>query len=450
MAKVLFIANAVVNFTKYSFDSFYEGFINALTRNGNDVYFMKANLFLDQEGKEQNFQINIKKNKVISYLKNLEPELIITFNNNITKDILDNTGCPVVFWSSESYDFLVSKDLIKKYESRYLFLHFDDYIRNQFIDNLHVNPKNNITTLLSTDVRAKKIKQDKNISFLGTLHGSNDEFDMLRKCLKTQKNRDLVLELLERIENAPLNSINLAKLHSKTTKISLMNTLSRYRRLTTLDALSDLDLHIYGGKKWLKVFDTFPYLSLSYRDGCIYTIDEVSDLYNSSKISINAAHIHSVSNLSYRVPDIMASNAVLLNKGKINKRYDPQGLIPHFNSPSEAKDLAIKIIKNPNYRKNIVDYCHKIVEAKLRFEHRLKEIEEILPIKLLHLSPKQGKYHFIDPDDFVSIAWKTISNANRSIMNLLPKSAISISHKLVLPFSKIIPEDIKRIYRDLG
>lgn len=447
MTKILFIANAVVNFTKYSFDSFYEGFINSLTRNGNDVFFLKANLFLNQDKNSQNFQLSIKKNKFIKYIKDLSPELIITFNNNITKEILDCTDCPVVFWSSESYDFLVSKNLIKKYESRYLFLHFDETIKKQFVKNLSLNPKKNITTFLATDIRTKNLKQDKNISFLGTIHGNNYEFGFIKKYITTQESRDQVLEFLGQIKASPLKKIDLHKLHSKITKNSLMNVLSRYQRLTTLDALHDLGLHIYGDKKWLDIFDTFPYLSLSYKDGYVCTLDEVSNLYNSSKISINAPHLQSESFLSYRCPDILASNAILLNKGKINTQYDPKGLIPHFNSPNEARELAIEMLKETNKRKDIVGYCHELVEQKLRFEHRLKELEQLLPIKLLRLK-KKGKYTFIDIDCFLPSSWKIISNCSTSAINFIPKSLVDIACKLSYPIRGLVPEDIKRACRN--
>jgi hypothetical protein len=447
MTRILFIANAVVNFTKYSFDSFYEGFINALTRNGNDVHFLKANLFLDQNKNQQNFQVNINKAKLVKYIKDIEPELIFTFNNNITKEILDATDCPVVFWSSESYDFLVSKELIKKYESRYLFIHFDETIRNQFIKNLSVKPQKNIATFLATDIRTKKVKQDKNISFLGTLHGTNKDFQAIKNFISSQKNRAHISRMLDKIKSAPLKALDLSNLAPNITKTTLMDLLSRYQRTTTLDALSDLGLYICGDKKWLEIFDSFPYLTLSYHDGYVCTLDEVSNFYNSSKISINSPHLQSESFLSYRCPDILASNAILLNKGKINRQYDPKGLIPHFNSPLEARDLAIKILDNQNQRQEIISYCHELVENKLRFEHRMKELEELLKIKLFN-SKKKGKYNFIEPDDFSSSAWKIVFSVSTAILGLLPSSTINSAYKLFYPIQQFIPEDIKRVCRN--
>ena len=447
MARILFIANAVVNFTKYSFDSFYEGFINALTRNGNDVYFMKANLFLDQNQNQQNFQLDINKHQLVTYIKNLAPEIIITFNNNITKEILDNTDCPVVFFSSESYDFLVSKDIIKEYESRYLFVHFDYTIKKQFIDNLLLNPKKNISTFLATDVKAKKVKQHINISFLGTLHGTQNEFQRIKDYIDNTEYRKHILVLLKKIKSSPLKALDLSKLPPNITKTSLMDIVSRYQRTTTLSALSDLGLHIYGGKKWLEIFDSFPYLSLVYQDGYICTLDEVSKLYNSSKISVNAPHIQSERFLSYRCTDILASNAVLINKSQINSQYDPKSMIPHFNSPQEAREVASKILENPNQRHDIVSYCHKLVEDKLRFEHRMKELEELLPITLFKPKTK-GKYIFIEPQDFSSIHWKLISNISSAAFNFFPKSILHYAYRVSYPIRQFIPEDIKRIYRN--
>ena len=446
MARILFIANAVVNFTKHSFNSFYEGFINALTRNGNDVYFMKANLFLDQNKHQQNFQLNIKQNKLVKCLKGIEPELIITFNNNITKEILDNTDCPVVFCASESYDFLVSSSLIKKYESRYLFIHFDENVRKQFIKNLSISAKKNTLTFLATDIKGKKIKQDKNISFLGTIQGTKKELQGIKDFISKQKDRNYISKLLDAIKNHPLTT-KLPELPPNITKTALMDLLSRYNRISTLDALSDLGLHVYGGHKWLEIFDSFPYLSLSYKDGFISTLEEASHLYNSSKMSVNVPHLQSESSLSYRCPDILASNAVLLNKGKINSQYDPKGLIPYFNSPTEARELAIKILDSPNQRQEIVSYCHELVEDKLRFEHRMQELEELLPIKLFH-PQKKGKYTFIEPDNFSAAHWKIISNISSATLNFLPKSILHNAYKLSYPIRQFIPEDIKNIYRN--
>lgn len=446
MARVLFIANAVVNFTKYSFDSFYEGFINSLTRNGNDVYFLKANLFLDQSCDAQNFQLNVNKKKLVEYIKNITPELIITFNNNITDELLANTDCPVVFWSSESFDFVVSKDLIIKYESRYLFLHFDEGIRKQFIENLSLNPKSNIATFLSTDVRPRTIEQDKNISFLGTLHGNKEEFRSLKRYLQSDKQRKEISRYIDKIKSMPLEIESVGE-ETAYSKKGLMNAISRHQRMKILDELSDLGLCIYGDKKWLEIFDSYPELSLTYRDGYVWSLEQVSDLYNSSKISINVPHLQSIHSLSYRCPDILASNAVLLNRGKMSKQYDPKGLIPYFTTASEARELAIKLLTESNRRFDIVGYCHEIVDEKLRFERRLKEIEDLLSISLLSLN-REGKYVFIDPDEFKSFLSAFTMNICASTMKILPKSAMEFIYKLLYPIKQIVPEEIKRIYRN--
>lgn len=448
MAKVLFIANAVVNFTKFSFDSFYEGFINSLKRNGNEVYFLKANLFFDQDENSQNFQLNIKKEKLLKYIKNLEPELIITFNNNITKELLDNTACPVACFSSESYDFLVSKELIKKYGPRYLFLHFANATYKQFIDNLLLSRKNNIITFLATDVKAEKRKQDKNISFLGTIHGTVNELNLIKELITSVEQRQAISEFITKIKYTPLNidDTTLENLNTKITKISLMNILSRYQRAKYLDELSDLGLHIYGGRKWLELFEFFPFLALSYKDNMVISLKETSNLYNASKISINIPHIQSLSFLSYRCADILASNAVLLNKGKLNKYYDPKGLIPYFTSPQEARRLAQEILSNPNKRQDITSYCHEVVEQRLRFEHRLKELEDLLSIKLLKPHIK-GKYVFLEPDDFLFSPWKMIRKISEAVINFTPSSLIEFTAcNLAFPIRRIIPEDIKRMY----
>src|SRR5574344_1187150 len=152
-------------------DSFVESFSNVLKRNGNDVLSITTNYFKD----EKKVFKYINTNKVIDEVKKFNPDLIIAFNNSLPSvKILEHTTCPIVLFAADSPSFFENKDIINKYIDRYFFVNSStDTLNaiNEWFQN--IKSERNLLFGHASDIRAKEMEKDINISFVGSIGNLN-------------------------------------------------------------------------------------------------------------------------------------------------------------------------------------------------------------------------------------------------------------------------------------
>ena len=146
----------------------------------------------------------------------------------------------------------------------------------------------------------------------------------------------------------------------------------------------------------------------------IVTLSDAERIYNSSKISLNLPHSHASNGMSWRVPDILASNACLLSNYVPDLKKLMSGYIdiPMYRSSLEAKELAVKLLKDEIWRNDIVCASQIMIEDKCRFEKKLLEIEKETNI-ILEDKRKKGSVKTINKD-IIYLNNKFNNNSNKN------------------------------------
>ncbi|GAB7269608.1 hypothetical protein DZS_10010 [Dickeya ananatis] len=137
---------------------------------------------------------------------------------------------------------------------------------------------------------------------------------------------------------------------------------------------------------------------------------------------------------SWRVCDILASNAVLLSCPqpdllKLSKGYVD---LPTYESPAEARDLATKLLNDPVWRKDLALGSQQMIDDKCRFEPKFKLIQDAIP-GVNMFSDKAGNVEWIDGLSLKynnKIKLNTLKGINRTrnILIMVLNREISVYH----------------------
>lgn len=402
MAKIVFLSISNVNWTnKLVADGFIESWAKVLSRNGNIVY----NIVLNR----------IKYREMGSKVLHIKPDLIVTFNNvGVCEKLLKKLDSIICLFGSDSIAFWESLDFIKDYPERYFILNhsYDTYsqVLNKFVN--FPKEKNIIFGHASDMRRLENIEQDINISFVGSLGNWNKSLvlyfeRMIKYCINKEDYtllytiKQYYMDTLKKIRNKALetswefppfwNNFNDLIPFNQ----SIILNLTTHRRFKILHEFIDLGLKIFSYPQIVDVLTYNPELfncvdlkpSVSFEDNQI--------TFNRSKISLNLPHGHAVNGFSWRVCEIMSTKAFLLSE----RRPDLESLMkqyidfPMFESDAEARAIAIKLLSNENWRKELVEASNKMIEENCRFEKKIYEMEQYLGLKLM--LNQVGEYHEI-------------------------------------------------------
>jgi len=190
----------------------------------------------------------------------------------------------------------------------------------------------------------------------------------------------------------------------------IVENISAKKRIQILSEISDLGLSIYGTRSWIDNLEYNPEIILSYKDKLVYSIKHNQNIYNSSKIGININHVQAKTGFSWRVCDIMASNACLVTEPKEDlKKLFPNIKIPTYTNKYEAYDVCKKILKEDNMRNEIVLSCQEIINKNYRFTNTIKNLEQVFCLSLI--GKQKGNITKL------SIEKRTILDKNAAIRN---------------------------------
>lgn len=263
----------------------------------------------------------------------------------------------------------------------------------------------------ASDFEAQDLKQDKNISFIGTNFNFAKQ-KPLKNLYDFVNNQENIDKFCQFINSFKKDIFKKPEIHLKDlgfsnsllgaiSHIDLLNLISSNSRIQTLAAIADLGLHLYGSKNWFDVIDYSLDLALSYKNQEISSVKENQDIYNSSKISINISHEQAGSAFSWRVRDIMACNSALISDPRqdLITEFGDYVKIPTYSNPFEARKLCEKLLQDDIWRKEIVQNSQRAINEKHRFKHRMKDIEQIIGVSLFD-EKKEGSIEILDNDKF--------------------------------------------------
>lgn len=378
----------------YAVACFYESFINGLIKAGNDVLVHLHNYFL---GDDRQLTLELKKQ-----IDEFNPDLAILFNNSLGGgNIYKVCQCPVLIYEVDSPIYYQNKEELKRDKDNIFFISCQEesieILKSEF------GIKDNKIALASffSEITAKPMEIKHNIVFLGSKFHTNRIYKFIKDDI-SQEEKETFASLLSELEEDPFVAFEiLVKKYNITQKIKkhfdipyYITALSDRNRIRVLANIADLGLAIYGNSGWMNYETNEPYLALSYNPKTLYSLKHNEDLYNSAKIGININVIQAVSGFSWRVCDILASNACLVSEYKTKlKSLFPKVPIPTFTNAYEARQTVKDLLANENKRLDIVSAANEAIETGFRLKHTLKVLEEISGVPLQNSG--KGKVKFI-------------------------------------------------------
>lgn len=414
MAKVIVIhyGGMLVN-GKYKTFIFYEGLVEALRKNGNDVMEIITNDFLGRPWNGSNkLKPKINRSKLIKDIVGFDPDLIISFNNSSIEGLEKEVSCPIAVWDADHFYHFNDLDQLRANKERYLFFcsQSSDIADCQKIIGADLNQCFLVkpATSVRSDVTHKKTN---NILFIGTPFFNNDEKG------KFYEYKKAYIELVKKMIRGEESKESL--LHSYRKRIpevdqTILDFGSVPNRANTLAHVGPLGLRIHGGAGWLEIGLDFSLdIFSAYDPRLVYSVSQTEEAYNGSKIGLNINHTQAKSGYSWRVMDILASSAVLVSnysKDLADDLGDLAGEI-FYNTPQEAYELCKRLLQDEDLRMRIVRRSNEIVSRSHTWDIRVGEIEKILQIKLTNKQALGGKYILLDAKDYLSWFSEKIVNA---------------------------------------
>ena len=402
------MANIVVSFfnsliqlgDKNGCAPYYQAFLQGLRDSGNNVLcfqFLKQQVVNDERIPEE----------YLEKIKAFNPDIFIFFNNQFWL-IQKEFNCPVYIYDVDSPTGYCNSNLIKDNINNYKFITQQTDGADMIIDSLGAN-KNNIKYIPPyTMIKAQQVEQSINIGFLGTNWAYTDFNSIINFISQAHSHEDKIVarrvyELFEKYPTMTSDEIYENFNLQANKKLKLDNLyytacrVSGIKRLRYLENIADLGLEIRG-LFWENnpVLATYPELLFSYSKEITTTIDKVAQFYNSTKLQLNTKHIQAKSGFSWRVADILATNACLVSEYASD--IEKFGFkIPMFISLNEEREICEKLLKNENMRKDIVAHSQEIINKNHRFENVLPLFEDFMGMSL-H-SNNEGSLEIITIDN---------------------------------------------------
>jgi glycosyltransferase involved in cell wall biosynthesis len=387
MAKIfLSFFNAIIDENNpRAMPCFYESFIKGLMSRGNKVLVYPITRWDYGEGKCPA--------ELLQNIKDFDPDLIILFNNRFYS-ISNEVDCPIVIYEVDSYLYYGNKNDLEKDPNRYYYIVPQTDSISVLRRELGVDNNRICYFPFFTDIKPEKLPQTTNIVFIGSkfTQGLDSPFLDFMKLNPAQEDIKKFQECLEAIKVNPfITNDELVQSFHVTSPImqSFLNIdkiiayMSDTHRIQVLSDVSDLGLDLYGTRNWMTDLAYEPWITTNYKSPLIYSLADNQRIYNSSKIGININHLQATSGFSWRVFDIMASNACLVSEYKSDfGKLFPGIPIPLFKDIHEARKLCLQILSDEEMRKDIVSQCQNSIDKQYRFKHLLSQMENFLGLNL--------------------------------------------------------------------
>ncbi len=351
---------------------FYESFIKELLNYNNIIKV--CNTFFVKKYWESEITILSKteKEKFIEDIKQYKPDIIFTFNNQITEEIIDNTSCPICLLDADGFDFFSNKEFIKKYYERYYLFSFTQGWEEDKYINFGIEKQKISYLHMATSIKKEKLQKTENITFIGTKFTTISK--KIQKSLLIQQDLYLNLQMYYKNQYEFHNSfINKYPNFTERDLDSLLDP-----RCYILQSIWDLGLKIYG-VKWEELPPELFNLKLCFDNTPKYTLHHNQDIYNSSKINISISHPQCKGYaFPWRIYDIMASNGLLISSYAKCLEDKTKNIvnIPMYKSPYEARDLCIYALKNPSFCEDIISASNEFIEKQGRWLDNLETIQD--------------------------------------------------------------------------
>ena len=367
---------------------FYESFIKELAERGNELLIMHHYIFARDFGP---LPENVRR-----HIADFSPDLAIIFNNAFY-DLSEYFDFPIYVYEVDSVLYYSNKDVLKSKKDRFRYIVPQRTSVESIRQHLGVDKAQILYTPFFTSVRRENIPKTMNISFIGTRfvpYGhdgktawnrfmctgpSSVAVECFKQALETVRRTPYIPQqkLMEQFQSEEFDAAYFLN------RDEMVDSLSGSIRILTLSEVADLGLVIFGTKSWVTENCADPHIPLAYDSRAVYSLKHNQDVYNASRLAINVNHVQATTGFSWRVCDIMASDACLVSEYKPDfERCFPGVPIPLFTNRYEARELCRKLLDNKNMRRDIIARCNEIIDAKFRFENLVPLLEDFFKVSL--------------------------------------------------------------------
>ena len=403
MAKVL-----ISYFSDYG-EAMYDAITDILIKNGNEIFRFNINnpkVSITQWGGIS----KIVDESLLTQIKNFAPTIILNFNNSLPVNCFDllPADCKICAIDADAPEVAFwNKENLEKYYEKYVFLGLQSYSREMYERFLNKKLESNYLYFPpATVVQNEKLEQDKNISFIGS------NFYPLSIPTDAYFYSDVALKLYEEFKSNYFYPYEQAKEKYHVSEKIFIDIRGYYcgqDRLKYMQQLTDLGFTYYGVRWWNRIayydFD----LAKCFDKTPKTTIEENQWVYNTSKISVNISHPLAKSSFSWRVMNIMASQACLLTEDKPDWRdlfeeYLSKEVLDAiiYKDRFDMRQKAIRLLNDEELRLKCVKELNNAIEQNGRWESRFKLLEDFLSIPFLNISEVRNDFIFIKREDRTS------------------------------------------------
>jgi len=419
-------------------DSFRQGFIDALVKEGNSVLVFKTNQFLKDYNASNVLASDIDQRQLIAVIKDFKPDLFISVNHSgLFPGLAEAIECPIGIWLLDGPGYLIDPEECRRQASRYHMFIATRAFREDLKLSFGMSDSHIHDLPLASDFRGHDSELLHNIAFIGTnftgirlqeiikKHNFNRTLiSKIRALINSYMNdRDMVFPA--RLKNYGLENVFVGEFD----EAYILNMISINSRIKVLDAIEDLGLALYGTPDWLDVMTYSVGLGLCFDPRPVLTKSDLESIYNASKVNINISHYQARGGLPWRVFDVMCCNGALVSdyQEDLSRLFGKDIGIPIYQNPREAREICELLLKDEAHRRFIVESCQQAIESGHRFKHRLNTISGIFDIDLL--SQKPGKLTKLDAQDFYHESKYKSRLSEISLRDNAIASAIATKHK---------------------
>lgn len=374
-------------------DAYQQSLVDAYKDLGFNVHIILSNLMTQHF--IHGINENITDTKLIGLIKEIDPELIIQMNNGGLKSSLKlELKIPVVniIVDEVGHLFIPEFPLFENIIDQYTQLAVGDTKTYQYLKNqIPASLKDHIHLIPSAGGKGKNLSNEykHNISFVGSFLDIGQakklfmeaifyDDDTISRLLiaSTRLSKDFEHDFSKTVEELKLMPLlESQNISPDYLKHILSNYISSTIRIETLSKIAPLGLSLFGNNKWGRAILSDKTLINCYQSEQLITSSEqLMEVYNTSKISINISQIQVSTGLAYRVYDILKSRSLLIIPFHSNsdafKFFGDDCPIPMYKSLDHLYELCDYYLSHEEERAELVKKCNKLVEKNFSFIDR--------------------------------------------------------------------------------
>jgi spore maturation protein CgeB len=386
--RILFLSDSYMQ--DGSFDPFRQEVLETLSLYGSETKAIITNHFL--RNNSSSILLSKKFGDVVRTVKEFNPDVIFSINRaGLVQSLIDVVSPNVVriSWFIDSYE-RVADSLLTFTDKEIVWLTGESSYAENFCNKYNFDRKRIVTAPFAANTNIFYPQNKERViegSFVGTAFSNEPFVDTLNNLCKDTPQKEIFLSVFEAHKEKYIFNLQafLAKKgfkkHAEKTRdiwqVIFDDQISTEKRVRLLSALNEFNIKIYGepDNLWIKYLSIANSSMLSkYQYQPIKTANELSDLYNISKIGINIQH-HQASNhsLPIRVFDLMACKTLLLTENQSVNALNQIGFIENtdfvcFKNKEELREKFNFYLIHEDERNKIVDSAY----SKIAQYHNLK------------------------------------------------------------------------------